>query len=71
MSVRLKRKQGHVSSTGVARSLPTLLRLSAVKDPKWNEGARAETSRLLPDPTKLLVHGDVAIAASKEFGSEG
>ena len=70
MPVRLKREQGHVPSTRVTRRLPTLLRLSTVQDPKWNERPGTETSRLLPDPTKLFVHGDVAVTASEEFGSE-
>ena len=67
VSVRLKRKKGHVPSARIARRLPTVLRLSSVQDPKWNERTRPETPRLLPDPTKLLMHRDVAIAASEEF----
>ena len=70
MSVRLKREKGHVPSTRITRRLPAFLRFSTVQDPEWNERSRTETSRLLPDPTKLFVHGDVAVTASEEFGSE-
>jgi len=69
-SIRLKREKGHVPSTRITRRLPTLLRLSTVQNPKRNERPRTETSHLRPDPTKLLIHGDVAVTASEEFGSE-
>ena len=71
MPVRLKCEKGHVPSTRVTRRLPTTLRFPTVEDPKGNEGTRAEAPSLLPDPTKLFVHRDVAIAASEELGPEG
>jgi len=70
MSVRLKRKKGHIPSARITRSLPTVLRLSSVQYSERDERTGAEAPRFLPDPTKLFVHRDITITASEEFGPE-
>ena len=71
MSVRLERKKGHVPSARITRRPPTVPWLSSIQDSKRDEGTGAEAPRLLPDPTELFVHRDVAITASEEFGPKG
>ena len=71
MPIRLKRKKSHVPSARIARRLPTILWLPSVQYPKRNERTRPEAPGLLPDPTELFVHGDIAITTSEEFRPEG